>query len=53
MKMQYLIYITIVIGITTLFLFPEPETNFLAYAGTALAFILLTISLIIIKKHKK
>jgi len=50
MKKQYLILLVILIGILVLFFFPEPETNFLAYAGTALAFIIFIIYLIRRKK---
>jgi len=50
MKFNYLIPLVIIIGITVLFLFPEPETNFLAYIGTALVFMILTIFLIIWQK---
>jgi hypothetical protein len=53
MKNNYLIPIVIVIGLGTLFFFPEPETNFLAYAGTALFFIALTIILLILKERKQ
>jgi hypothetical protein len=53
MKIIYLIPIVIIIGIVTLFFFPEPETNFLAYLGTALFFIILIIFLIIWNKKKK
>lgn len=43
----------IVIGLIVLFFFPEPETNFLAYLGTALFFIMLVILLIILEKRKR
>jgi len=39
------------IGLTVLFFFPEPETNFFAYIGTALFFILLIMFLIIKKRR--
>lgn len=52
MKTNYLIPIAIILGLTTLFFFPEPETNFLAYTGTALFFIALIIVLIIFRKKK-
>ena len=54
MKINYLITIIIILGFTTLFFFPEPETNFPAYAGTALFFTLLTTFLVVwkIKKNK-
>jgi len=53
MKSNFLIPIVIVIGLIVLFFFPEPETNFLAYVGTALLFIALTIFLIVWQKRKK
>lgn len=52
MKTQTLILIVILIGIIILFFFPEPETNFLAYMGTALFFVALVIFLSI-KSNKK
>jgi len=51
MKINYLIPIVIILGLITLFFFPEPETNFLAYAGTALFFIMIVLFLLI--KNKK
>jgi len=53
MKFNYLTLLIIFIGIAVLFFFPEPETNFLAYVGTALIFITLTIFSIRWKKRKK
>jgi len=53
MKPNYLIPSVILIGIAILFFFPEPETNFLAYAGTALFFVILTIYLVIWQRKKK
>ncbi len=53
MKSDYLTPLIILIGIAVLFFFPEPETNFLAYLGTALIFITLTIFSIIWEKRKK
>jgi len=41
-----------VIGIITLFFFPEPQTNFIYYLGTALFFIFLIVFLIILDKRK-
>jgi len=52
MKTQILIPIVILIGLVVLFFFPEPETNFIAYFGTALSFIIITIFLIIKSKIK-
>jgi len=52
MKLSYLIPIIVIIGLIVLFFFPEPETNFLAYIGTALFFIIITV-LLIIKSRKK
>jgi len=42
-----------IIGVITLFLFPEPESNFLTYLGTILFFIIIIISLLGIKSKKK
>jgi len=53
MKTQTLIPIVILIGIAVLFFFPEPETNFLLYIGTALFFIILIVFLLIKSKNKK
>jgi len=53
MKSNYITPLIILIGITVLFFFPEPETNFLAYLGTALIFIILTIFSVIWKKGKQ
>jgi positive regulator of sigma E activity len=53
MKFNYLTPLIILIGIAILFFFPEPETNFIAYIGTALIFIMLTIFSIIWEKKKK
>ena len=51
MKINNLIPIIILIGFAVLFFFPEPETNFLAYMGTALLFVVITI--ILLFKNKK
>ncbi|MBW2992856.1 hypothetical protein KY345_06595 [Candidatus Woesearchaeota archaeon] len=53
MKADYLVPAVIVIGIVTLFFFPEPETNFFAYLGTALFFISLIIFLMIKNRRMK
>lgn len=53
MKTQTLIPLVILIGLVILFFFPEPETNFLAYLGTALLFIIIIIFLTIKSKVKK
>jgi hypothetical protein len=53
MKVDHFIPIVIIIGLIVLFFFPEPETNFLVYAGTALFFLVLTISLIVLRKRDK
>ncbi|MBN2459861.1 hypothetical protein JXB28_06265 [Candidatus Woesearchaeota archaeon] len=52
MKFNYLIPAVVIIGLAALFFFPEPETNFLAYVGTAFFFIILTIFLIIWQRKK-
>jgi len=46
-----LIPIVILIGVAVLFFFPSPETNFFAYLGTALFFVLLVVFLL--KWHRK
>ncbi len=49
-----LIALVVLLGITSLFFFPNPEENFILYAGIALFFVILTIFLIIKnKKHKR
>ncbi|MFH0876343.1 MAG: hypothetical protein V1859_10480 [archaeon] len=58
MKNNFLIPVVIVpaviiIGIVTLFFFPEPETNFFAYLGTALFFIVFVVFLIILNWRKQ
>ncbi|MBN1502091.1 hypothetical protein JW930_00980 [Candidatus Woesearchaeota archaeon] len=53
MKYTYLPIFVIILGLLVLFFFPEPETNFFAYLGTALFFIFLTIFLVIWQKKKK
>ena len=44
MKKNNLLLLIILLGVLTLFFFPNPESNFLAYAGTALFFVILTTS---------
>ena len=46
MKIQILIPFVIFLGLTVLFFFPEPESNFLFYFGTALFFMGLVIFLL-------
>lgn len=53
MKSKYLIPIIVTVGLVVLFFFPEPETNFLAYAGTALTFVVAIIFVILWQKQKK
>lgn len=53
MKTNYFIPIIAILGIIVLFFFPEPETNFLAYVGTALFFVIITVLLIIKSRRKK
>jgi uncharacterized membrane protein YccC len=38
LKRSYAIPLVVTIGVLTLFFFPEPQTNFLAYVATMLAF---------------
>lgn len=52
MKPSGLVPVVILLGVTVLFFFPKPQTNFFAYAATALLFIALIIFLTIWqKKH--
>ncbi|MBT7902630.1 hypothetical protein HN587_02130 [Candidatus Woesearchaeota archaeon] len=53
MVLDYSVPLIVVVGILVLFFFPEPETNFIAYVGTALFFTLLTVFLIFWQKRKK
>ncbi|MFH1770003.1 MAG: hypothetical protein ABH828_00420 [archaeon] len=53
MKTNYLIPMVVILGLLVLFFFPEPETNFLAYAGTILFFIVLIIFLSRVTKKKR
>lgn len=41
MKANYLTIIIAVVGSIALFFFPEPETNFVAYASTAVFFVII------------
>jgi hypothetical protein len=52
MKKQILISLVLLVGFLILFFFPEPETNFFAYLGTALFFIIIILLLIKPKKKK-
>ena len=45
-KPEYLILFVALLGLFILFIFPEPETNFLAYVATAGVFILIIVLLI-------
>jgi len=49
--MKHIWIISLILGLITLFFFPEPETNFIAYLITAIFFIILTI--ILFKKFEK
>jgi len=53
MKTNKPIIITIVVGILVLLFFPSPETNFPAYVGTALVFVIIIFLLIRSNKKKK
>lgn len=46
MQKRNLIPLLILIGVSTLFFFPNPQENFLLYISTALSFIILLILLI-------
>ena len=52
-KDNYLIPLTMIIGIGILFFFPSPESNFLAYIVTALFFVILIIALVVWNKGGK
>ena len=43
--------VSLVIGLVAMFLFPEPETNFIAYMAVAVFFIILTV--VLFKKFRK
>ncbi len=45
MRTYYFIPIVIIVGLATLFFFPEPESNFLAYLGTGAFFVLVVAAL--------
>jgi len=49
MKNAWIVSLTI--GLVVMFLFPEPETNFIAYMGVVAFFIVLTV--ILFKKFRK
>ena len=49
---EYLVPAVIIIGLTVLFFFPEPETNFFAYLGTVLFFVALVIFFLVWNKRK-
>jgi len=51
-KYEHLIVFFILLGLFTLFIFPEPETKFLAYVATAGVFILIIV-LLIKRKNKE
>ena len=53
MRLNYPILVVLIIGFIVLFFFPEPETNFLAYVGTALFFVIIVVLLIIKSRRKK
>ena len=43
--------VSLVIGLIVMFLFPEPETNFIAYIAVVVFFVILTV--VLFKKFKK
>lgn len=47
MRIRHFIPIVAVIGVGTLFFFPEPESNFIAYLATASAFVAAIICLLV------
>lgn len=52
MYKYYDILVVGIVGLFVLFFFPEPETNFLAYAGTFIAFVLVLLALFFWKRKK-
>jgi len=50
---RYLIPIVIILGLMTLFFFPSPEENFLAYMGTALFFVIVVLFLSVWRRRKR
>jgi hypothetical protein len=52
MKINNLIPIIILLGVAVLFFFPNPESNFFAYLGTALFFVILIVFLFKLKRRK-
>ena len=46
MHLKYAVVIVPILGLITLFLFPEPENHFLLYFSSALFFIALTAALV-------
>lgn len=50
-KTKYLVSVVVVVGFFVLLFFPEPESNFLMYMSTALAFVGL-ITFILLKNKK-
>jgi len=50
-KYGYLILFVAFLGLFTLFIFPEPETNFLAYVATAVLFGVIIV--LLIKRRNK
>jgi hypothetical protein len=52
MKIRDIIPGVIIIGILILFFFPNPESNFILYIGTALFFVIIVIFLILKSKRR-
>jgi len=52
MKNNKLILFVIIIGVLTLFFFPEPETNFILYVLTGLVFLGLVVWLVMRERKK-
>ncbi|MCD4771223.1 hypothetical protein K8R30_02275 [archaeon] len=50
MDIDILMIVVFAVGVLTLFFFPEPESNFFAYAGTALLFVIVMGILFWVKK---
>jgi hypothetical protein len=53
MKTYQLIIPVVILGVLALFFFPEPETNFVWYAATALFFLALVVFLVVWNSKNK
>lgn len=53
LKKQFFIPVVVIIGLITLFFFPKPQANFLAYLATVVCFVVIIILLSKDTKNKK